>query len=147
MTTRKLYHPLWAHLPAVALLVVTVVATVHALPLPARAPVHFDLAGRPNGYGSPLLVSIFVIALGVFYLVISALGDEQWARHEEAKRELYADAMRRGGVITGEHGVGLAKRSYLEQNLGPRVVSTMVAIKHALDPKGILNPGKVLPDR
>ncbi len=75
-------------------------------------------------------------------------GDEvpDWhARSETVRRELYADAIRRKGVISGEHGIGLAKRSFLEQNVGPHAVAAMRAIKAALDPKGILNPGKILP--
>jgi len=64
----------------------------------------------------------------------------------EARREIYADSMSRGGVISGEHGIGLAKRSWLEGNLGSRVVTAMASIKRALDPRGILNPGKIFPD-
>ncbi len=57
--------------------------------------------------------------------------------------ELYADAASRGGVISGEHGIGLAKKAYLEANLGKAAVEAMRAIKRALDPQGILNPGKI----
>lgn len=51
------------------------------------------------------------------------------------------------GTCTGEHGVGYGKRSYLQEELGESAVLTMQRIKDAMDPKGILNPGKVLPDR
>ncbi len=81
-------------------------------------------------------------------LADGAVGEEipGWrALAEEAKREIYADAMRRGGVVTGEHGVGILKRGFLVECLGARVVGAMAAIKRALDPQGILNPGKVLP--
>jgi glycolate oxidase len=57
--------------------------------------------------------------------------------------ELYADAAARGGVISGEHGIGQAKKAYLADNLGKAAVEAMRAVKRALDPKGILNPGKI----
>lgn len=49
-----------------------------------------------------------------------------------------------GGTITGEHGVGLLKQPYLARQLGPEATRIHVAIKAALDPLGILNPGKLL---
>jgi glycolate oxidase len=50
-----------------------------------------------------------------------------------------------GGTITGEHGVGLLKRDWLATELGPVGLRVHRAIKTALDPQGLLNPGKVLP--
>jgi alkyldihydroxyacetonephosphate synthase len=50
-----------------------------------------------------------------------------------------------GGTITHHHGVGLLKAAFLERELGPEGVSALRSIKRALDPSGILNPGKVLP--
>lgn len=49
-----------------------------------------------------------------------------------------------GGTITGEHGVGLLKQPYLARQLGPEATRIHMAIKAALDPLGILNPGKLL---
>jgi glycolate oxidase len=49
-----------------------------------------------------------------------------------------------GGTITGEHGVGLLKREWLTHELSPTARRVQLAVKHALDPLGILNPGKVL---
>ena len=74
------------------------------------------------------------------------LGEEvtDWQRrHEEARARIYSDAIRRGGVISGEHGIGLVKRDYLAQNIGGGSVEAMRSIKRALDPQGILNPGKI----
>ncbi|MBW9205938.1 FAD-binding protein [Mumia sp. zg.B17] len=49
-----------------------------------------------------------------------------------------------GGTITGEHGVGVLKRTLLERELGPVGLGVQRAVKHALDPHGLLNPGKVI---
>ena len=48
-----------------------------------------------------------------------------------------------GGVITGEHGVGLAKAPFMEIQHSKAEIAAMLAVKAALDPKGILNPGKI----
>jgi glycolate oxidase len=57
---------------------------------------------------------------------------------------ILALALRLGGTITGEHGVGLLKRDWLATELGPVGLRVHRAIKDALDPRGILNPGKVI---
>ena len=72
-------------------------------------------------------------------------GDPDAERITEAARgDLYRAALALGGTITGEHGVGVARRAYLEAQRGPEVVRVMRQIKNALDPRGILNPGRVL---
>ncbi|MEW6045031.1 MAG: FAD-linked oxidase C-terminal domain-containing protein [Bacillota bacterium] len=68
-------------------------------------------------------------------------------RVEAAFEEIFAAAIELGGTITGEHGVGLAKREYLGWRLSPAAMGVMRAIKQALDPQGLLNPGKVLGER
>jgi glycolate oxidase len=60
--------------------------------------------------------------------------------------DLFAAVLEMGGTISGEHGTGVAKRGYLEAQRGERGVAAMRAIKTALDPQGILNPGKVFDD-
>ncbi len=67
-------------------------------------------------------------------------------RTDAVRADLYTAVLALGGTITGEHGTGLTKRDFLEQQFGPRGVAAMRAIKDALDPDGILNPGKLLPD-
>ena len=66
------------------------------------------------------------------------------ARIDAARAEIYAAALGMGGTVSGEHGTGVAKRGYLEAQRGPDAVRVMRAVKQALDPLGILNPGKVL---
>ncbi len=70
--------------------------------------------------------------------------EEEWRRVKAAVGDLFAAAVKLGGTLSGEHGVGTLKKPYLEMALGPLAIEVMRGIKHALDPKGILNPGKVL---
>ncbi len=82
---RKLIHPLWTHLPAIAALITFLVFLVTAGPLPGRAPVHFDFQGEPDRYGSPWeLIGIF-LGLSVFFIALSGFIDELWARQEKKK--------------------------------------------------------------
>lgn len=59
------------------------------------------------------------------------------------RKELHEDARRRGGLISGEHGIGLAKKELLQEFVGPAQIAMMQGIKKMLDPNGILNPGKM----
>ncbi|HEY3870895.1 MAG TPA: FAD-linked oxidase C-terminal domain-containing protein [Actinocrinis sp.] len=65
---------------------------------------------------------------------------EVWSAADEVFRE----ALDLGGTLTGEHGVGTLKRHWLGRELGPESMAVHHAIKNALDPLGILNPGKVI---
>lgn len=58
---------------------------------------------------------------------------------------LVGRALAMGGTSTGEHGIGEGKRAYLERELGSEAVAVMRGLKRALDPDGIMNPGKILP--
>ncbi|MFT8245471.1 FAD-binding oxidoreductase [Roseomonas sp. BN140053] len=58
--------------------------------------------------------------------------------------ELYAVVARYGGSVSAEHGIGLLKRAYLPLSRQPEELALMATIKRALDPRNILNPGKVL---
>jgi D-lactate dehydrogenase (cytochrome) len=58
-------------------------------------------------------------------------------------REIVAQGLALGGTCSGEHGIGLGKREFLEQEHGDGALSVMRALKATLDPKGIMNPGKM----
>jgi glycolate oxidase len=60
-----------------------------------------------------------------------------------AVKDTFAVAIELGGTISGEHGIGYVKAPYLEMALDPATVRAMQRIKRALDPNGILNPGKM----
>ncbi|HQT87389.1 MAG TPA: FAD-linked oxidase C-terminal domain-containing protein [Acidiphilium sp.] len=71
---------------------------------------------------------------------------EAAARAWALDREIVAQALDLGGAASGEHGVGLGKREFLRREHGAPALAMMRAIKTALDPRGILNPGKILLD-
>jgi FAD/FMN-containing dehydrogenase len=69
----------------------------------------------------------------------------QRARAGEAAHELFDLAVRLGGTVTGEHGIGLLKAGRLSRQWAPGAVAAHRAIRAALDPKGLFNPGKKVP--
>lgn len=77
-------------------------------------------------------------------LIVPAGDDDARARAEKAFTAIIDAALDLGGTVTGEHGVGLLKRAGLRSELSPPVLDMHRAIKAALDPAGILNPGKVV---
>jgi glycolate oxidase len=66
------------------------------------------------------------------------------ARAEAVSQELFALAVELGGAVSGEHGIGWVKRGALALQWPPPALDLHDAIKHAFDPKGLLNPGKKL---
>jgi glycolate oxidase len=77
---------------------------------------------------------------------VNIMYDAHWPgverRTTDALDELFQKVLAMGGVITGEHGIGLAKKRWWPLATSPEVRAMHKKIKHALDPKGILNPGK-----
>jgi glycolate oxidase len=77
-------------------------------------------------------------------LIIAPAGDDDArVRAQRAFDRIVADALDLGGTVTGEHGVGLLKRRGLHAELEPAVIAMHRAVKDALDPAGVFNPGKV----
>ena len=68
---------------------------------------------------------------------------DEMRRVHEAFTEIFDEAIRLGGTITGEHGIGLAKKEFLPKFAGAAQMRVMRELRKALDPKGILNPGKM----
>jgi glycolate oxidase len=71
---------------------------------------------------------------------------EEMSRVTAAAREIFEAAVELGGTLSGEHGIGLLKKQFLELDLGPDVIALMRRIKAAVDPEGLMNPGKIFPD-
>jgi glycolate oxidase len=69
---------------------------------------------------------------------------EEMGRVHEAFKEIFDEAIRLGGTITGEHGIGMAKKDFLPKFAGEGAMRVMRELRKAFDPAGILNPGKVL---
>lgn len=79
------------------------------------------------------------------YVLKDALSEEEWQKKVvRCMDALYAKAAAMKGQVSGEHGIGHAKRDYLKQSLDPEQIELMKRIKAAFDPNGILNPGKVI---
>jgi glycolate oxidase len=70
---------------------------------------------------------------------------EERPRVDEAVAEILRAAVDLGGTITGEHGVGLAKRDFLEYEQGAELIALQRRLKAVFDPLGLLNPGKIFP--
>jgi glycolate oxidase len=78
-------------------------------------------------------------------ILYDAAAGDQAERAHAAEREILRAALDLGGTISAEHGIGLLKLPFVREDLDPVTLDQMRAIKRALDPHGILNPGKLLP--
>ncbi len=76
-------------------------------------------------------------------IMVDKAEPDQEQKAEQAIKEIFTATLRLGGTMSGEHGVGLTKAPYLPLELEPGAVACMKAIKQALDPNNILNPGKI----
>jgi glycolate oxidase len=79
------------------------------------------------------------------YLCKDSMAEETWQlKSEQAFALLYEKAREYGGMVSGEHGIGYAKKFYLKKQVGDRQIAIMKGIKKVFDPNDILNPGKVI---
>jgi D-lactate dehydrogenase (cytochrome) len=76
-------------------------------------------------------------------LVLDSSDAAEMRRASEVNKKLVSLALSLGGTCTGEHGIGMGKLEHLEEEWGKEALYAMGAIKSALDPNGILNPGKL----
>jgi len=78
------------------------------------------------------------------YICRDALSDEDWEKTLAAIFDrMYEKSVELGGLVSGEHGIGYAKKDFLRRQYGETPIALMQGIKQVFDPKNILNPGKV----
>ena len=78
------------------------------------------------------------------YICKDSMDENVWKEKlQKVFDALYSKAVEFGGQVSGEHGIGYAKKGYLAKQLGPEQIALMQGIKKVFDPKEILNPGKV----
>jgi glycolate oxidase len=78
------------------------------------------------------------------YVLRDDLDESTWkAKLDAAFDRMYSRAKELGGQVSGEHGVGFAKKQFLADSLGEKAIDLMRGIKQVFDPKNILNPGKI----
>jgi D-lactate dehydrogenase (cytochrome) len=81
-----------------------------------------------------------------YALLVDSDDPDDVSRAEEASERIITRALEMGGTSTGEHGVGRGKRKYMLAEHGEAELTAMRSVKQALDPDGILNPGKIFPE-
>ena len=77
-------------------------------------------------------------------IVCDLRDEEEMGRVYKAMDDIFLGALKLGGTLSGEHGIGLGKLRYMEDQHGPAAMNAMRSIKRALDPNLILNPGKLV---
>lgn len=78
-------------------------------------------------------------------IIKGEMSDEKWNNElPKAIRELFTEVVALGGTLSGEHGIGLVQKQYMDIPFRPASLDLMRGIKQVFDPNGILNPGKVI---
>jgi glycolate oxidase len=114
----------------------------------ARIPALFDLIARlKREYRLPI-PSFGHVGDGNIHVNLMVPADDPDAvrRARQAEEALFRGVLALDGSISGEHGIGFSKARYLGLELSPEVIALMKRVKHAFDPNGILNPGKIFTD-
>jgi len=78
------------------------------------------------------------------YVLRDSLDEKTWkSKLSQVFKKMYSKAEELGGLVSGEHGIGYAKKEFLSSHYGIEFIELMIGIKAAFDPKNILNPGKI----
>lgn len=112
----------------------------------ARIPQLFALVGRLRAELGLQIPCFGHVGDGNIHVNIMATDEVGvLANVREAERRLFEGVVALEGSISGEHGIGLAKSAFIGLELTPETMALMRRVKHAFDPHGILNPGKIFP--
>ncbi len=112
----------------------------------SRMPELIDFLGRlATEYRIPI-VTFGHAGNGNLHVNLLPRDAEEHARAEQALPKVFRRVLELEGTLSGEHGIGVAKRDFMGTALGPGTLALMRAVKNAFDPNHILNPGKLLPD-
>ncbi|MFR0355307.1 FAD-binding oxidoreductase [Streptomyces sediminimaris] len=100
--------------------------------------------------GTPPLVMchishVYENGASLYFTVVSAQGEDPVAHWSRAKHAANEAILAAGGTITHHHAVGTDHRDWYVREVGPQAVEALRAVKHTLDPHGVLNPGVLLP--
>ena len=79
-------------------------------------------------------------------LLVDPLDPESGPKAKACLNALFDQVIALKGSLSGEHGIGIEKRDYLNKQLSPNTIALMKSIKSVCDPNGIMNPGKLLPN-
>lgn len=82
-----------------------------------------------------------------FNIMLNKKNKEELKKADAAVEALFGYTLELGGTISGEHGIGITKAPYLAKEIGPVELALMKKLKMVFDPKGILNPGKIFPQK
>ncbi|WP_019700279.1 FAD-binding oxidoreductase [Paracidovorax oryzae] len=120
------------------------ISTDTCVPISRLADCLLDSVAEADASGIPYFL-VGHVGDGNFHFgyLIDPDSDDERMVAERLNHQLVARALAMGGTCTGEHGVGIHKMGFLLDETGPGAVGMMRAIKQALDPKNILNPGKI----
>ena len=120
------------------------ITTDTCVPISKLADALLDSVDEANAAGIPYFM-VGHVGDGNFHMgyLIDPDNAQERATAEQLNAQLVARALHLGGTCTGEHGVGLHKMEFLVHEAGAGAVAMMRAIKQALDPHNILNPGKI----
>jgi D-lactate dehydrogenase (quinone) len=112
----------------------------------SRLPELIDRLREISAHHEIPIVSFGHAGNGNIHVNLLPRDDAEHARAESALNDVFACVIALDGTLSGEHGIGLAKREYLSSALDPNALELMRRIKQQFDPDAILNPGKLLPD-